>query len=158
MNQHIQLRDVIDRDLSLFFTYQQDAEAEYMAAFTVKDPTNLQAFNDKWAKMRIDTDIIYKTILWQNLVVGHIGKFIYKNKPEITYWIERKYWGKGIATKALELFLKMIDIRPLYACIAMDNLGSLRVLQKCGFELVDQSKGFSNARGKEVVEVNLVLD
>ena len=46
MNQHIQLRDVIDRDLSLFFTYQQDAEAEYMAAFTVKDPTDLQAFNE----------------------------------------------------------------------------------------------------------------
>ena len=112
---------------------------------------------NKWAKMLNDTDIIYKTILWQNLVVGHIGKFIYKNKPEITYWIDRDYWGKGIATIALKLFLETIDIRPLYACTAFDNLGSFRVLQKCGFELVDQSKGFSNARGKEVVEVNLVL-
>ncbi|MDX6482371.1 MAG: hypothetical protein QOE95_142, partial [Gaiellaceae bacterium] len=40
---------------------------------------------------------------------------------------------------------------------AKDNVASLRVLEKCGFKIVGEGKGFSNARGEEVEEFLLEL-
>lgn len=44
------------------------------------------------------------------------------------------------------------NVRPLYARVVKDNLASQRVLQKCGFTICGENKGFANARGKEVEE------
>jgi RimJ/RimL family protein N-acetyltransferase len=79
-------------------------------------------------------------------------------KPEVTYWIGKEYWGRGLATQALTHFLSLVTIRPLYAAAAKDNIGSLRVLQKCGFTIVGYGKGFANARGAEIEEVMLKLE
>lgn len=38
-----------------------------------------------------------------------------------------------------------------------DNAGSIRVLEKCGFQVAAESKGFANARGEEIDELVLVL-
>ena len=75
-----------------------------------------------------------------------------KVEPEITYWIGKDFWGKGIATDALKQFLEIEKTRPIYGRVAFDNLGSKRVLEKCGFEQIGTDKGFANARGKEIVE------
>ena len=48
--------------------------------------------------------------------------------------------------------------RPLYGRAAADNLGSLRVLEKCGFVRVGSERGFASARGEEIEEVILRLD
>jgi RimJ/RimL family protein N-acetyltransferase len=66
---------------------------------------------------------------------------------EVSYWIGKEYWGRGIATKALTLFLEELKVRPLYARAAKDNVASLRVLAKCGFTFVGEDRGFANARG-----------
>lgn len=49
------------------------------------------------------------------------------------------------------------DLRPLYARAVKDNIASIRVLEKCGFVLSGEDKGFSNARSKEVEEFILKL-
>ncbi len=54
---------------------------------------------------------------------------------EIGYWIERTLWGRGIASAALAAFLCLEQRRPLYAGVAPHNIGSIRILQKCGFTL-----------------------
>ncbi len=54
------------------------------------------------------------------------------------YWLGREYWGKGIATRALSLFLDQVTARPLYAYVAKHNLASIRVLQKCGFTITSE--------------------
>jgi RimJ/RimL family protein N-acetyltransferase len=79
------------------------------------------------------------------------------DEPEIGYWIDKTYWGKGVATRALALFLEEIELRPLYARVAKDNQGSIRVLEKCGFIRHGEDKGFANARGAEVEEYILML-
>ena len=66
--------------------------------------------------------------------------------------IGKEYWGKGVATAALSAFLTRVTDRPLSARVAKDNVGSLRVLQKCGFVIAGEDKGFANARGKEIAE------
>ena len=93
------------------------------------------------------------------LAYGSLGAFVapWSGQLEVTYWIGREFWGKGIATKALAVFLSSVKPRPLYARTAKDNIASLRVLEKCGFTIAGYERGFANARGEEVDEVVLEL-
>ncbi len=56
---------------------------------------------------------------------------------DVGYWLGREFWGRGIATRALAALLVEVDERPLYAHVARHNIGSRRVLEKCGFVVVD---------------------
>lgn len=67
------------------------------------------------------------------------------------------YWGKGVTTESLSGFLDYVKDRPIYARAAKDNIGSVRVLENCGFTITGVDKGFANARGEEVEEVILTL-
>ena len=58
----------------------------------------------------------------------------------------------------LESFLQIVATRPLYARVAKDNIGSIRVLQKNGFTIDSEDKGFAHARGKQVEEYIMKLD
>jgi len=153
----VTLRDVIPSDLDIFFAQQQDPEANHMAAFTSRDPFDRDAFDIHWTKIMSDDTIINKTILYNGQIAGNIAKFTMFNQPEIGYWIGKEFWGKGIATQALAAFLKIVTIRPLYAAAAKDNLGSLRVLQKCGFVITGYDTGFAGARQQEIEEALLEL-
>ncbi|WHY85901.1 GNAT family N-acetyltransferase [Neobacillus novalis] len=154
---NIILRNVIEDDLPIFFMHQQNREANYMAAFTSIDPSDWDSFTTHWNKILTDKDIMKQTIIIENNVVGHISRFEQFGEPEVSYWIGKEYWGKGIATKALREFLKHITIRPLYARAAKDNAGSLKVLEKCGFVITGEDSGYSNARGEDVEEFILTL-
>lgn len=151
------LRDVTEDDLPVFFEHQLDPAANHMAAFTAKDPADRDAFVAHWTKILADETISIKTILFEGHVVGHVAKFERSGKPEVTYWIGREYWGRGLATQALSEFLGHVKVRPLYAGAAKDNVASLRVLEKCGFTIIGYEKGFANARGEEIEEVILEL-
>ena len=153
----VTLRDVIDTDLSTFFIQQQDPEANYMAAFTARDPSDRDAFDIHWINIMNDQTVILKTILYNGAVAGNIVKFVMFGQPEVGYWIGKEFWGKGIATAALLAFLKVVTIRPLYAAAANDNLASLRVLQKCGFVITGYDRAFSEARNAEIDEALLEL-
>jgi RimJ/RimL family protein N-acetyltransferase len=101
--------------------------------------------------------VTIKTILFEGHVTGHIASFDQSGKREITYWIGKEYWGKGIATKALSEFLDHERARPLYARAAKDNVASLRVLEKCDFTICGHDKGFAYGRGEEIEEYILKL-
>jgi RimJ/RimL family protein N-acetyltransferase len=49
------------------------------------------------------------------------------------YWLGRAFWGRGVGTEALTLFLQRESVRPLYADPFAGNTGSVRLLEKCGF-------------------------
>ncbi|MEI4770585.1 GNAT family N-acetyltransferase [Psychrobacillus sp. FJAT-51614] len=155
---NIILRNVIGDDLPIFFKHQQNSEANNMAAFTSKEPNDWDSFTTHWYKILTDKDIIKQTIIVENNVVGHISRFEQFGEPEVSFWIGKEYWGKGIATNALREFLNYVTIRPLYARAAKDNAGSLKVLEKCGFTISGEDSGFSNARGEDVEEFILTLN
>jgi RimJ/RimL family protein N-acetyltransferase len=152
MNYKIKLRKTEKSDLELLFQFQLDKEANYLAAFTSKDPTDKEAYFEKFTKILNDSAINNQTILVDETIVGSIAKFEIKGDTEITYWIDRKFWGKGIATAALENFLSIENTRPIFGRVAFDNLGSQKVLEKCGFVKIGTDKGFANARQKEITE------
>lgn len=148
----ITLTATYKEDLNLFFQFQLDKDANYLAAFTSKDPTDKAAYIEKYTKHLADPTINMQTIKVNNVIAGSIAKFIMENEAGITYWIDKKFWGQGIATTALHDFLKIEQTRPIYGRVAFDNYGSQRVLEKCGFAKIGTDKGFANARQAEIEE------
>ena len=154
MTVFIQLRDVIETDLPIFYEQQLDAEATEMAGFPSRDR---EVFMTHWANIIADESVQLKTILFNGEVAGNIVCFEQLGEREVGYWLGKEYWGKGIATQALEEFLKIIETRPLYAHVAKHNVGSRRVLQKCGFIIAGEDRFFSDFLGKNIEEYILTL-
>ncbi|MBZ0282437.1 MAG: GNAT family N-acetyltransferase [Anaerolineae bacterium] len=156
--QSIQLRDILESDVPIFFVLQQDQQAIHMAAFTAEDPSDKSAFDAHWKRILTDQSVITKTIVVGGEVVGHVAKYEMDGNPEVTYWIDSPHWGKGIATQALAQLLTMVTARPIYARAVKDNLGPIRVLEKNGFAIVGEDKGFADGRHEVVEEYILKLD
>ncbi|GGU19218.1 GNAT family N-acetyltransferase [Streptomyces coeruleorubidus] len=154
---NVELRQVHDSDLPVFFRQMNDPEALHMAAFTPEEPADRDAFDAHWAKIR-SSDAVVRTVLADGDVVGSAAVYGVPGEREVTYWVDRAYWGKGIATAALRALVTEVPERPLYARAASDNAGSLRVLEKCGFRVVATASGYANARGAEIEETVLLLE
>jgi [ribosomal protein S5]-alanine N-acetyltransferase len=148
----IKLRPTIVSDLDILFQFQLDKEGGYLAAFMPKDHTDKAAYINKHTGLLNDPTVNNQTILLHNRIVGSIAKFVMEGDAEITYWIDRKHWGQGIATKALQEFLSIETTRPIFGRVAFDNFGSQKVLEKCGFVRTGADKGFANARQTEIEE------
>src|SRR5580765_1437905 len=129
-----------------------------MAAFTSADQTDRSAFLNRTSRLRADTSVVHLVIDVDGAAAGTIGFFRIDDQPEVTYWVDRTQWGKGIATAALQILLAETAERPLYARAASDNVGSLRVLEKVGFRRVGVDRGFARGRGEEIEETILRLD
>ncbi|MFF8196048.1 GNAT family N-acetyltransferase [Streptomyces bobili] len=153
----IALRPVHDSDLPVFYRQMNDPESLRMAAFTAKDPADREAFDAHWQRIRASTAVV-RAILADGDVVGSAAVYGEPGEREVTYWVDRAYWGRGIATAALGALLAEVPERPLYARAADDNAGSRRVLEKCGFRLNARATGYAHARGAEIDEVVLVLE
>ncbi len=108
-------------------------------------------------RFELDDSVTIRTIVFDGHVLGYVANFERLGKPEVCYWLGNEYWGKGSATAALSRFLTEIEVRPLYAGVAEDNLASIRVLEKCGFVVVEHKRCFAKARGKEIEEVVMRL-
>jgi|SRR6187200_3751014 len=129
----VELRDTVEDDLPILFRHQADPEASAMAAFSSRD---WEAFVAHQAKIAAGPDMLQQTILVDGEVAGDIGSWQTEDDRNVGYWIGRSFWGRGVATAALRAFLQLETTRPLTAYVAAHNLGSRRVLEKCGFEVV----------------------
>ena len=154
----VTLREVEPSDLDTFYLHQLDADAIRMAAFVSEDPTDKAAFSAHWDKILNSPQITKRTIVAEGQVAGHISCYPDGERLDVTYWLGREFWGKGLATQALQRMLHLVVERPLFARAATDNIGSLRVLQKCGFKIIGANKDFANGRGEDTEEFILRLD
>ena len=75
----------------------------------------------------------------------------------IGYWIAKEHWGRGIASRALELLLQEVPRRPLVARVARHNGASLRVLERCGFRVMGCRESPASERYRACEEVLLRL-
>jgi RimJ/RimL family protein N-acetyltransferase len=155
--QAVTLRPVHESDLDALFHQMSDPESVRMAAFTSEDPDDRQRFDAHMVRVMGSPENTLRAVTWNGDLVGSIGSFVVEGQTEITYWIDRAAWGRGIASQALALFLEVVRIRPLYARSASDNAGSLRVLEKTGFRIIDTEVSFAPARRAEIEETILRL-
>ncbi|MGX1129694.1 RimJ/RimL family protein N-acetyltransferase [Streptomyces glaucescens] len=154
----VALRPVHDSDLPVFFRQLNDPESLRMAAFTPVDPADRQAFDAHWRRLRASADVHARTVLLDGDVVGNAAVYGVPGEREVTYWVDRAYWGRGVATAALRALLAEVPERPLYARAAADNAGSLHVLDHCGFRETARVPQYAPARGEEIEEVVLRLE
>ncbi|MDF1657871.1 MAG: GNAT family N-acetyltransferase [Verrucomicrobiales bacterium] len=154
----ISLREAVNSDLAMFFEMQSDPVAVHMAAFTHEDSSNRESFLARWETILANPSVTARSIVRGEDLLGSVLSYEESGRLEVTYWIDRQSWGKGVATEALKLFLQTVDTRrPMQARAATDNLASLRVLEKCGFSVIEETSGFANARGEEIDEFELEL-
>ena len=148
----VALRSIEDSDLDALFDQMRDPESVEMAAFTAKDPDDRKAFDTHMSRVRASADVIMRAVTRDGRLAGSIASFVVDDGTEVTYWIDRAFWGQGVASEALALFLDAVPVRPVYARAASDNLGSLRVLRKAGFAITGTEISYASARGTEIEE------
>lgn len=153
----VTLRPVESEDLDEIFQQSRDPVAVRMAAFTPENPDDRSAFDAHMAKIMYAPGITLRAITQDGRLVGTISSFPSDGTTELTYWIARAYWGQGIASRALSLFLDLVAVRPLKARVASDNVRSLRVLQKAGFETIGTEVSYASGRGSDIEETILEL-
>ncbi len=155
MTIQVALRPVADSDLPFLFANQQDPVATAMAAFPTRDR---EAFWAHLSKIRADKAVTLRTVLVGSEVAGTINSWPQDGRAMVGYWIGRAFWGRGVATEALRLLLREVKERPLYAHVAKQNVGSVRVLEKCGFKIVGEEKDVSVGGGPPADEWVMRLD
>jgi ribosomal-protein-alanine N-acetyltransferase len=152
------LRDMTEEDLDVLFDIQDDEVAQHMAAFTSPDGDERDSYLAKWRKILANDEITKKVIVLEGQVVGSVGAFAVEGDTEVTYWMRRDLWGRGLATAALAELLSVVTVRPLWARAAADNVGSARVLLRNGFMRMGEETSYAEARGAEIKEHIYRLD
>lgn len=153
----ITLREMRDSDLPALWEHLSDPEAQHMAAITGPYHYDRALFDAHFTRIRADPAVLSRTVLSDDEVVGQAAVYGPPDEREVTYWIARPYWGRGIATTALTALLDLDPTRPLHAHAAADNTASVRVLRKCGFVLTGRDTIFAESRAREIEEVSLIL-
>jgi len=108
-------------------------------------------------------------ILVNGMVVGNIGAVlqddVYRKTVEIGYFVGEPHWGKGIASKAVALFVDYVEQRfspvRIYAGVFAHNKASMEVLRKNGFylESIKRKAAIKNGQVQdEYVWVKLMPD
>lgn len=98
-------------------------------------------------------------VVYNGEIAGSIGVIpkedVYRKSIELGYFIGEKFWGKGIATRAVALLLDHIvsnfNVVRIYAEVYAHNVASMKVLEKNGFYL-------EGIRKKSVFKNNEILD
>ncbi|MEK6943560.1 MAG: GNAT family protein [Nanoarchaeota archaeon] len=106
--------------------------------FTKKDAKWWINYNLKLAKLKNKKEINFAIDI-NGKVVGGIGfNHIECHKAEMGYWLGKKYWNKGIITKAVNLVtdygLNNLKLIRIYATVFSFNKKSSRVLVKNGYK------------------------
>jgi RimJ/RimL family protein N-acetyltransferase len=154
---HIDLRAIDDDDLDAVFEMMRDPAGVEAAAFTAADPDDRDAFDAWIARQRAAPDVECLVVTEDGGFAGTIAAFTIDDDREVSYWIARHAWGRGVATEALRLLLVREAERPLFARVAAHNAASRAVLAKAGFTEVSRDVAFAPGAGREVEEIVLTL-
>ncbi|GAB4425048.1 MAG: GNAT family N-acetyltransferase [Bacteroidia bacterium] len=152
------LRPTVVADLPQLFQFQLDEEARHLAAFMSQDDTDPVAYMAKYTRLLSDPTIHNQTIVVDGAIAGRIAKYVMEGDAEITYWIDKACWGRGIATRALRAFLAIEPARPLFGRAAFDNIGSQKVLEAGGFVKIGTEQDFAYALEAEIAAFVYRLD
>jgi RimJ/RimL family protein N-acetyltransferase len=132
MDDDVRLRDVEGPDLEVFFEQQLDSEAARLANFPSRDRERFMAH---WTTRILgDPTGFVQTVTVDGQPAGHVVAWWDRDRRFVGYWLGRPFWGRGVGTRALRLFLEREQTRPLYADPSSGNPASVRLLEKCGFE------------------------
>ena len=137
----IELRERTEKHVRI--QYEKIREPEIWAMIPMTDKTLEQAIADYEKTLLPGASSFGQTIYVDGVYVGDIWCYCMDKKEVpnamIGYCIfDKTLWGKGIATEAVNRFLRIVsqwfDLTSMGAMVYCSNGASQRVLEKCGFE------------------------
>lgn len=153
----VRLRPHRAEDFEVLVSFVDDEEAFYLAGGGTRDKTvaDMQARIEGY----VTEGAFFQVILFEGAAAGYVAAFEREGKLEVSYWLGRAFWGKGIASRALALWVERLKVshqatcpRHLYARVAKDHPASICVLEKNGFKVVSEDSYFSDHRNADVAE------
>jgi RimJ/RimL family protein N-acetyltransferase len=154
---HIELRDIHDDDHDAVFEMMRDPAAVAMAAFTADDPDDRAAFDAWLARNLSDPRAATHVVTENGGFAGIAATFSVGDDRELTYWIARHAWGRGVGGAALALLVAGEPERPLFARAASHNTASVAMLRRAGFTEVSRGEGYAPGVGRDVEEIVFAL-
>ena len=149
----VTLRDVTEADLPVFFEFER-IQRERDGGVPGAGPRSVHAALDGehlGQRHRAQTDgTARRRGRGEHAELGAVGRYARRILDRA------RLWGRGVATRALTLFLTEVDTRPLHAHVVNRNIGSVRVLEKCEFRIVGEET--VEEPGVRIVEVILRLE
>lgn len=151
----VRLRPPVPADVATLFAIQLDPEGNQMAMVRPRDEATFFAL---WEGIFVDPKVVPRVVVdGDERILGSINCFQREGLDYVGYWLAREHWGRGIAGRALALFLSEVTRRPLHARVAAGNAASLRILVRSGFVEVARGWAEGNARLVACDEVQLTL-
>lgn len=139
----ILIRPTMPGDLAALFAIQSEPEGNAMAGTKAR---TREVFFGTWDRIFADPAVNGQVIELGGAIVGSVACFQAEGRDCVGYWIAHAHWGKGIASRALVMFLAEERRRPLHATAARTNTVSHRILEKCGFRCVGFRMGEETER------------
>ena len=136
------LRHFQDQDVDALYKIQRDADAmryTYCAPSRAEAEQRLRAYADLWGELGYAP---WTAILRaESRIIGWGGLNIDPFDPgwgvEVAYFFHPSYWGRGFATELVRASLEhgflQHGLETIRAFAHRENIGSIRVLEKCGF-------------------------
>ncbi|MBO6675905.1 MAG: GNAT family N-acetyltransferase [Rhizobiales bacterium] len=95
--------------------------------------------------------LVGRAIVLNGELVGGVGLGPRPNgREELGYWVGKAYWGQGIATRAVALFLDVLRENgiegPIHAATVRSNEASQKVLLSNGFVFTGEGECITPAR------------
>jgi RimJ/RimL family protein N-acetyltransferase len=128
-------------------------------------PADARAFVE--TRMRRDPDRrIFLAVTLGDALIGGVG--VRANaaeasgrSPILAFWLGQPYWGKGYMTEAARAFIARLfastAVDTIHTGAFADNVASLRVQEKLGFERTGEIMLYCRPRGRELLHVNTKL-
>ncbi len=161
----IDLDDIILRKISVdhdYINYFRYITHPYVTKYLSKDdvPDSLEKARielNYWSKLFDYQHSVYWGISLkkENQLIGTCG-FNYWNKThkraEISYDLDYEFWGKGMMTKAVksisDFAFQTMKLQRIQATVAIDNIPSIKVLEKSGYIQEGLMKNFGVLQDK----------
>ena len=154
------LREQTIDDAAAFLEYYSDPEvSKYIVSFIPQTIEEARSEIQYWINVSGYNDGVYFAIAKKsdNKMIGSVGVSGANrnhNRIEASYDLAKEYWGQGIMTLALRAVLKYafeeLKFNRIEAYAMPGNIGSQKVLEKCGFNFEGNLKQHRYHNGKYV--------
>lgn len=121
---------------------------------------------EKWyAQLKKDRSQLVFAIIYNGIYVGNIGlkEIDHENKKGEYYILigDKKYWNKGIGTKASKLLLskckRQLKLNKIYLQVAESNKSALKLYKKIGFVIEGRLKNEFIREGKHITMIRMAF-
>jgi RimJ/RimL family protein N-acetyltransferase len=140
--ENIYLRTATKEDVDILYNWANDKAVRQNSFNTAPIPYENHV---KWFNNILSDDTVLQYIMCDeaDTPLGQIRLNLLRDKALISYSISPNHRGKGLGYKLLLLIIDKAknacpDIKTLVGQVKYENISSIKVFEKCGFERVDE--------------------